>query len=54
MMNGELLSCGYALFNIKVKDQLQFNKAMLNYYDNDNLVDTLKYLSQYYLEQIDI
>jgi len=51
MMNGELLSNGYPLLNIKVKDQLEFNKTMIEYYDTNNILRALEYLSKYYLKQ---
>jgi len=52
MMNGELLKNGYALLNIKVKDQLEFNKMMINYYDTNDILNALEYLSNYYINQI--
>lgn len=52
MMNGELLSNGFALLNIKVKDKLEFNKTMIRYYDTNNISEALDYLSIYYVKQI--
>ncbi len=52
MMNGELLSNGYPLFNIRVKDQLEFNKTVIDYYNSNNITNALKKLSSYYISQI--
>jgi len=52
MMNGELLKNGYSLFNIKVKDKLEFNKMMINYYDTNNITNALEYLSNYYIKYL--
>jgi len=52
MMNGELLNNGYCLLNIKVKDKLEFNKMMISYYDTNDIINALKYLSNYYINQI--
>lgn len=51
MMNGELLSSGHPLLNIKVKDQLEFNKTMIEYYDTNDTLKALEYLSKYYIKQ---
>ena len=51
MMNGELLSHGYSLLNIKVKDQLEFNKTMIEYYETKNILKALEYLKNYYIKQ---
>ncbi|MDX9814220.1 MAG: Fic family protein [Sulfurimonas sp.] len=51
MMNGELLSHGFSLLNIKVKDQLEFNKTMINYYNTNDILEALGYLSDYYVKQ---
>ena len=52
MMNGILLSNGYALLNIKAKDKLEFNKAMIDYYDTDNIINIVNFLVKYYKKQI--
>lgn len=52
MMNGILLSNGYPMLNIKAKDKLEFNKMMINYYDNDELLVGVDYLLRYYINQI--
>ena len=52
MMNGILLNNGYSLLNIKAKDKLEFNKMMIEYYDNDNLLKAVSYLLNYYQKQI--
>lgn len=52
IMNGELLSNGYPLFNIKVKDQLEFNKTMLDYYNTNDIEKAVRSLSKYYINQI--
>ncbi len=51
MMNGILLCNGYPILNIKVKDKLEFNKMMIDFYDNDNIQKSIKYLSSYYVKQ---
>lgn len=52
MMNGILLDNGYALLNIKAKDKLEFNKAMIEYYDTNNIANAVQYLVNYYKQQI--
>jgi Fic family protein len=51
MMNGILLNNGYPILNIKVKDKLEFNKMMINFYDTDNIEVSIKYLIDYYINQ---
>ena len=51
VMNGILLSNGYPLLNIKAKNKLEFNTKMISFYDSENYIDILKYLSDYYLKQ---
>jgi len=51
MMNGILLNYGYPIFNIKVKDKLEFNTQMIKFYDSDNIELILKYLVDYYIKQ---
>jgi len=51
MMNGILLSNGYSMLNIKVKDKLKFNEMMIEYYDKDNLEDSVLWLYKYYKKQ---
>ncbi len=51
MMNGILLSYGYPILNIKVKDKLEFNQIMIDFYDKDNMEDSIKYLCSYYIKQ---
>ncbi len=51
MMNGILLLYGYPILNIKVKDKLELNKMMIDFYDNDNIQKSIKYLCDYYLKQ---
>jgi len=51
MMNGILLKNGYPILNIKVKDKLEFNKQMLEFYDDGDIVKCLHYLTEYYHQQ---
>lgn len=51
MMNGILLDNGYPILNIKAQDKLEFNKAMIEFYDNDNTNETIVYLRDYYIKQ---
>lgn len=51
MMNGELLSNGYSLLNIKAKDKLEFNTTMLNFYNSNDIVKPLVFLLNYYQKQ---
>jgi Fic family protein len=51
MMNGILLKNGYPILNIKVKDKLEFNKQMLEFYDKGDIVKCLEYLLEYYDKQ---
>lgn len=51
MMNGILLKNGYPILNIKVKDKLEFNKQMLEFYDGGDIVKCLQYLIVYYHQQ---
>ena len=51
MANGVLLGSGYPALNIKVKDRLEFNTKMIEFYDSDNCIDTLLYLVEYYKKQ---
>jgi Fic family protein len=53
MMNGILLDAGYPMLNIKAKDKLEFNKTMINYYDNDKIVKAVEYLFFYYIKQVE-
>jgi Fic family protein len=51
MMNGILLDNGYPILNIKAKDKLEFNKVMIEFYDNDDIKKTVNYLIDYYIKQ---
>jgi Fic family protein len=51
MMNGILLKNGYPILNIKVKDKLEFNKLMLEFYDDGDIAKCLHYFVKYYHEQ---
>ena len=51
IMNGILLENGYPILNIKVKDKLEFNKQMLAFYDDGDIVKCLHYLVKYYHQQ---
>jgi len=48
MMNGILLDNGYPILNIKAKDKLEFNKMMIEFYDNDDILKAIEYLVKYY------
>lgn len=48
MMNGILLDNGYPILNIKAKDKLEFNKMMIEFYDNDDILKAIEYLVNYY------
>lgn len=50
MMNGILLSAGFPMLNIKVKDKLEFNKRMISFYDSGNYISATEYLRDYYIE----
>lgn len=53
MMNGILLANGYPLLNIKVRDQLEFNKMMIDFYNNDiSIADGVSYLTNYYQKEL--
>lgn len=49
MMNGILIQSGYPILNIKAKDKLEFNKAMIDFYNSQDIVSTVEYLLDYYL-----
>ncbi len=49
MMNGILLSAGFPMLNIKVKNKLEFNQQMIKFYDSGNYVIALEYLRDYYM-----
>ncbi len=51
MMNGIVLSEGYPMLNIKVKDKLEFNKQMIAFYDTADYISALIYLRDYYIRQ---
>lgn len=51
MMNGILLDSGYPILNIKAKDKLEFNKMMIDFYDNDEINKAIEYLINYYIRQ---
>ena len=51
MMNGILLDNGYPILNIKAKDKLQFNKVMIEFYDNNDIKKAIEYLVNYYIKQ---
>jgi len=51
MANGILLSSGYPVLNIKVKDRLAFNKMMIRHYESDDCIKSLLYLVEYYKNQ---
>lgn len=47
-MNGILIHTGLPILNIKTKDKLEFNTKKIAFYDSENYIDTLIYLSNYY------
>ncbi|MDA3903791.1 MAG: Fic family protein [Desulfuromusa sp.] len=49
VMNGMLLSHGYPVLNIKVKDRLEFNQQMIMFYNTGNFVPAIEYLRDYYI-----
>lgn len=51
MMNAILIEAGYPILNIKVKDRLEFNSMMIKFYDGDNIVPSIEYLMEYYINQ---
>ena len=51
IMNGLLISNGYPILNIKVRDKLEFNKQMIAFYDSQNYTRAISYLLEYYKEQ---
>ena len=51
IMNGILLKDGYPILNIKVKDKLEFNTQMLEFYDRGEIKKSLQYLTRYYHQQ---
>ncbi len=51
VMNGILLDNGLPILNIKAKDKLEFNTKMIEFYDSENYIDILKYLTRYYETQ---
>ncbi len=51
MTNGILLDNGYLILNIKAKDKLEFNKVMIEFYDNDDIKKAIEYLVNYYIKQ---
>ncbi len=46
MMNGILLNEGYPAINVKVKDRLEFNTLMLEFYSKNNPDPMLKLLTK--------
>ena len=50
MANGVLLENGYPVLNIAASDRLLFNRIMIDWYDNNDIVFSLGELSKYYLE----
>lgn len=52
MMNGHLLTNAYPMLTIKVKHKLEFNKMMIEYYDNDDMVVAVLWLCEYYMKQV--
>jgi len=50
MMNGILLKSGYPVLNIKVKDKLEFNKKMIQFYDSKDMNSVIMYLMDYYVK----
>lgn len=51
MMNGELLSNGYPMLNLKAQDKFEFNKIILDYYNSDIISEPLQFLINYYKKQ---
>ncbi len=51
MMNAILLEAGYPILNIKAKDKLEFNSMMIRFYDGDDIVPSVEYLMNYYIEK---
>lgn len=52
MMNGFLLKNGYPMLNIKAKNKLEFNKMMIEYYDNNDIEKAVLWLYKYYKKQV--
>jgi len=50
IMNGILLKSGYPVLNIKVKDKLEFNKKMIEFYDSEDMNSVIMYLMDYYVK----
>ncbi len=50
MMNGVLLSGGYPILNILVKDKLRFNELMIDFYDSGDASEVLIFLLEFYFE----
>ena len=51
MMNGILIENGYPILNIKAKDKLEFNRIMIKFYNSDDIIPSIKYFMNYYVEQ---
>ena len=53
MANGILISSGIGVFNIKATDILEFNRLMIDFYDNKNASDIVKFLFEKCIKYID-
>lgn len=51
MMNGILLDNGLPILNMKVKDKLEINKQMLDFYDHNNIQKFIAFFCDYYYTQ---
>ena len=51
MMNGILLTNALPILNIKAKDKLEFNTQMIRFYDTEDYLGALEYLTHYYEQQ---
>ncbi len=51
MANGILMQNGYPVLNIKAEDKLDFNKAMIKFYDSRDYNVLLSWLAHYYRER---
>jgi len=51
MMNGELLRNGLPVLNVFAKDQLEFNRQMIHFYDTQDATEALNFFTDYYYQQ---
>jgi hypothetical protein len=50
-MNAILIEEGFPILNIKAKDKLEFNSMMVKFYDGDDIIPSIEYLTEYYVLQ---